>query len=228
MHWDDQPQPKNKPQLEDIVDLVFSLSCRCLPVDHAYDLAQSIQQALPWFATEPGAGLHTIHVAGSANGWVRPEQPTSLLYPSRRTKLSLRVPKHRVDDTKQLQGVNLHVGAGHTAEVKQASLRLLSTLPTLFSRYVVTDGFQEEIDMLNAMAEQLKAMGIQPKKMLCGIETFITTPGGAVRTRSLMLAGLSQEEAVTLQQKGLGPNRWLGCGIFIPHKDISEISEDLG
>lgn len=226
MYWDDQPQAVSEPQLEDIVDLVFGLSCRCLPVDHAYELAQSIQQVLPWFATEPGAGLHTIHVAGSANGWKRPEQPTDLLYPSRRTKLSLRVPKCRIDDAKLLQGVNLHVGAGHVAEVKQASPRPLSTLPTLFSRYLVTDGFQQEVDVLNAMAKQLKVMGIKPKKMLCGIETYIATPEGAVKTSSLMLAGLSPEEAVILQQKGLGPNRWLGCGIFIPHKDINEIGED--
>ncbi|WP_277949434.1 hypothetical protein [Chromatium okenii] len=31
-----------------------------------------MQAALPWLATESQIGLHTIHVAGSQNGWQRP------------------------------------------------------------------------------------------------------------------------------------------------------------
>jgi hypothetical protein len=61
--------------------------------------------------------------------------------------------------------------------------------------------------------------------MLCGTETIITTPDKEIKTRSLMLADLSVEESVTLQMKGLGTHRWLGCGLFIPHKDIKEVKE---
>ena len=32
----------------DIVDAVFAISCRSLPVDHAYALSQAIQAVLPW------------------------------------------------------------------------------------------------------------------------------------------------------------------------------------
>ena len=34
----------------DFVDAVFAISCRSLPVDHAYALSQAIRSALPWFA----------------------------------------------------------------------------------------------------------------------------------------------------------------------------------
>jgi hypothetical protein len=44
-----------------------------------------------------------------------------------------------------------------------------------------------------------------------------------VATRSVMVADISQEEALLLQQKGLGPHRIYGCGLFIPQKDINEI-----
>ena len=31
----------------DIVDAIFAISCRSLPVDHAYALSQAVQAALP-------------------------------------------------------------------------------------------------------------------------------------------------------------------------------------
>jgi hypothetical protein len=71
----------------------------------------------------------------------------------------------------------------------------------------------------------LRDMGIKPKKMLCGTETIINIPDKQLSTRSLMLADLSVEESVQLQMKGLGSHRWLGCGLFIPHKDIKEVKE---
>ena len=66
-------------------------------------------------------------------------------------------------------------------------------------------------------------MGIRPRKMLCGIERLIRTPDGLLRTRSLMVADLSPDESVALQAEGLGPERALGCGLFLPHKDIQEV-----
>jgi len=44
-----------------------------------------------------------------------------------------------------------------------------------------------------------------------------------VATRSVMVADISKEEALLLQQKGLGFQQIYGCGLFIPQKDINEI-----
>lgn len=227
MYWDDEGKSEQQITVSS-VDLVFGLSCRCLLVDHAYELSQSVQAILPWFTDEEAAGLHTIHVANSANGWVRPELPDALLYPSRRTKFTLRVPEHRIDDAKILQGKILNVGGGYQAEVKQASVKKLSTLPTLFARYIVTDDESEESIVLESIVQQLNDMNIKPKKLLCGTQTCIKTPDGPILARSLMIAELSPEQAITIQQRGLGDKRWLGCGVFIACKDIGQISEDLG
>jgi len=48
-----------------------------------------------------------------------------------------------------------------------------------------------------------------------------------MHTRSLMLADLTVEEAVKLQQQGLGADRKLGCGLFIPHKGINPVKQVL-
>ena len=69
----------------------------------------------------------------------------------------------------------------------------------------------------------LTDMGIRVRKALCGKSTLLATPTGTVQTRSLMLADLTVEESVRLQQCGLGTHRLMGCGLFIPHKGIDSV-----
>ena len=223
MYWQDSKDSENFVVPDDIVDMVYGIRCRSLPVDHVYALSQAIQAALPWFAAEERAGVHAIHVAESGNGWMRPGDPNALLHLSRRTKLVLRVPKHCVDDAHRLTGQTLDI-QGNPLQIEKASVRPLSDLSTLFARYIVTDGADENAFLRDAL-KQLNDMGVRPKKMLCGIEHVILTPQRSIRTRSLMLAELTLPESVRLQQRGLGTERKLGCGLFIPHKDIKELQQ---
>ena len=226
MYWQDETKDEHSVVPDDVVDLVFQIECRALPVDHAWALSQAVCAALPWLALEPNAGVHSIHVAESGNGWKRPENAGDLLCLSRRTKLVLRTPQQRVDAAHALVGRQLDV-AGHELRVEKASLRPLSALTTIFSRYVVSADGLDETAFLQRTLLDLDALGVRPKKMLCGLEKVIVTPEQPLHTRSLMLAGLTQRESVTLQQRGLGPRRLLGCGLFIPHKDIREVGQAL-
>lgn len=206
----------------DIVDAVFAISCRSLPVDHAYPLSQAILAVLPWFATEPGAGLHIIRAAESGSGWMRPEGPHTLLHLSQRTRLVLRLPQRRLDAAAALLGRTLDI-AGHPLRVDRLTLRPLSRITTLISHCVLLSGCDTESDFRLTASAQLDTLGIQPGAMLCGLMTSIAIPGRTLQTRSLMLAGLTREQSVLLQQQGLGTERKLGCGLFIPHKDIGDL-----
>lgn len=223
MHWqtDDADQRHLVP--DDVVDVAFAIACRTLPVEHAWDLWQALRAVVPWLVDEPGAGVHPLHVADSAHGWVRPDRPDDLLHPSRRTRLIVRVPRHRVPDTELLSGRVLDI-AGHEMTLAEASVRPLSDLTTLYARYVVAREMPDEQAFLEHAIAELRRLAIEPKKMLCGIERTIRTPEGAFHTRSLMLADLSVAESVRLQQTGLGPLRHLGCGLFVPHKGVSDVS----
>jgi CRISPR-associated protein Cas6 len=211
-----------EPSPGDIVDAVFAISCRSLPVDHAYALSQAILAALPWFAAEPCAGLHTIRAAESGSGWMRPEDPHSLLHLSQRTRLMLRLPKHRLDDAAALLGRTLDV-AGHALRVDRLSVRPLSRITTLLAHCVLLAGCDDESEFRLAATAQLDTLGIQPEEMLCGLTTSIATPERTLRTRSLMLSGLTRGQSALLQQQGLGAERRLGCGLFIPHKAIGDL-----
>jgi CRISPR-associated protein Cas6 len=223
MYWEDDEQTEKISTDSNVVDLLFGLNCRCLPVDHIFALSQAVQAVLPWLADEPEAGLHAINVATSGNGWIRPEDPNALLHLSKRTRLELRVPTHRVNDARKLEGAMLDV-AGNSLEIKTATERSLMTLSTLFSRALATDqDMAGEEQVLDWIYSQLTLLDIKPRKMMCGTEHFIETPEARIRTRSLMIAGLEKEESLRLQQKGLGPYRHMGCGLFIPHKGIDDL-----
>ena len=206
---------------EQIVDAVFAIACPCLPVDHAYALQQAIEEALPWFAQEPQAGLHTVHGAASSSGWMRPEGAHALLQLSHRARLALRLPAHRAEQAAALVGRTLQV-AGWPLHVEKMALRPLSRITTLFSRCVVLAA-GDEAAFVSAATEELGALGIRAERMVCGRVTPVAAPERTYQGRSLMLAGLTLEQSLLLQQSGLGGGRRFGCGLFIPHKDIADL-----
>jgi CRISPR-associated protein Cas6 len=225
MYWEENNKDEPFAVSERIVDVVFTIECKTLPVDHAYALSQAIMQELPWLREEAGAGVHHIHIPEAAHGWMRPEKHDDLMHLSRRTRLVIRVPAHRVDETRALTGTTLDV-AGQKLTITDSNVRPLSDTTTLFARHVVAEDDDNEPEFLENMAALLADMGIRPRKMLPGKQNIIHTPDGNLKTRSLMVAELKQEESMLLQENGLGSHRYLGCGIFIPHKGIKELKKD--
>ena len=208
--------------MDEIVDAAFAIECRSLPVDHAFALSQAIQAALPWFADEPQAGLHTVHGAASGSGWVRPEGEDAVLQLSQRTKLVLRLPGHRLPDAAALTGRTLDV-AGSPMRVGALAPRPLLRIASLFSRSVIFEGSMDETQFLAAAAGGLRALGIETSTMLCGRDVTLATPQRTYRTRSLMVTVATPAQSLALQRHGLGEARKLGCGVFIPHKDVGDL-----
>ncbi len=229
MLWEESPSAQRFVVPDTVVDLVFSIHCRSLPLDHAYALSQAITAELPWLSETATAGIHTIHGAASGNGWYRPEDDSgdALLYLSRRAKLELRLPRERVEDARKLVERSLDV-AGHSLRIGACSVRLLSPLNPLFARYIIADPAQDEAAFLAEMADGLRRLGLNFRRMLCGRSHHLTTADTRHFTRSLLVADLSPTDAVRLQEHGLGPGRLIGCGLFIPHKGIDPVSQSNG
>lgn len=229
MFWQDQEDETKKFVVPDnIVDLSFKVQCKQLPLEHAYALSQTVQQALPWFTEEPQAGIHLIHGAESGNGWMRPEDPDALMSLSKRTRFTLRLPKERVDQAASLAGQKLDI-QGYDLTLSAPNEKPLSVLTTIFARHVIIEGevssTEDEEIFLNQAAEMLRKEGIQVKKMMCGRKHILRMPDKDLNTRSLMIDGLNIEESIHLQQNGLGEGRLVGCGIFMPHKGIEAVGE---
>ena len=205
---------------KDIVDMAFSIDCRCLPLDHAYNLSQAICKALPWFEQESLAGLHLIRGGESNHGWQRPDQPDSIIYLSRRTKLTLRLPQNCIDKAQSLCGMTFDID-GYSLQIKSAKIKDLDKTETLLARHIITEPDISENTFVNDMMMQLTKVGINCRKAVCGKTDNIRTPTGNIFTRSLMLADLELQDSILIQQQGLGTGRAIGCGLFIAHKGIN-------
>lgn len=228
MFWNEDTSPEQESTTDGVLDILFSIDCRAIPVDHAYPLQQALREQVPWISDEPGMAIHSIHVAGSQNGWERPPHGRdSLLMLSRRTKLTIRAPRHRVQDLlRQLQGARMDL-AGHPLRIGSGKIRPLSRETTLFARHLTfgddpNDPSDEEAFLATA-AHQLGCLDIRIRKALCGKTLSLATERGSILTRSLMLAGLTHEESQRLQERGLGRYPLMGCGVFIPHKGIDPV-----
>jgi len=222
MLWQEDKPKEDIVISHDVVDMVFSIDCRCLPLDHAYELSQEICNALPWFEQEPLAGLHLIRGGESNHGWHRPEHPDSLIYLPRRTKLTLRLPQNWIDKAEILCGMTFSI-AGNSLHIKTAKIKELNRNETLLAHHIITTPEIDEETFVDSMVIQLIKLGVNCHKAICGKTDNIRTPTGNLFTRSLMLAGLEPQESISVQQKGLGAGRNIGCGLFIAHKGIKNI-----
>lgn len=225
MFWEEDDKKIDK-MPDNVVDLLFDIKAREIPVDHAHALSSAVTNIAPEILDDQRFGVHTIHVAGSQNGWERPDFSTEEhLILSRRTKFTLRVPREHVNAIKlKLEGAAFDIG-GCEITIGKSKERALSKQGTIFSRYVQCKADEEEMDFLQRMVDELGKHGIRVKKALCGKTVRIHTPNGAIWSRSLMLADLSAEESLKLQEIGLGEGRHMGFGIFIPHKGIEAVNK---
>lgn len=223
MLWEDEDKKVECVPQDKVVDLSFKIKCKQVPTMHAWELSQALFEALPWLADEPLVAIHQIHGATSGNGWERPPDG-ELIHLSKRTRMDIRIPKQRRDDAMALIGKVLDI-AGYSLEVGEPIVKSLNPLGVIFSRYVaVPEGLDEDAFMEWAVSE-IRQSGVTPRKMLCGIAHTIHTPDRAIETRSLMIADLDKASSISLQEQGIGPDRHLGCGIFMPHKGIRAVGE---
>lgn len=226
MYWNEDKKRDQFQIPDDIIDMSFVIKCKCLPLEHMNALSETLFDALPWLENEKTAAIHPIYGAESGNGWVRPTDPNELLYFSRRQKMTLRLPKERIDDAEILVGKNLKV-LDYDLEIGKYTIKKLSDLPTTFCRRVMTETRMGEDDFLQWAYDELKKINITVNKMLAGMEHIVKLSTNEERiTRSLMIAELKQTESVVLQEQGLGEGRMLGCGIFLPQKGIKAVNSD--
>lgn len=225
MYWQEELPEREVPVPDDIIDVQFAVTGRRIPVDHAHALSVAIAESLPAEVPVADLGVHSVHVAGSQNGWERPthDRHHHLMLP-RRTKLMIRVPRARAPALKDaLTGRTLDVG-GCELTLGACKDRALSKETTLFARYVIDPHRDDEERFLEWAVGELRSMGVSVRKALCGKSTPLATPEGPLFTRSLLLADLSIADSISLQRHGIGPRRHMGCGIFIPHKGIDPVA----
>ncbi len=229
MFWSEEQSEENTTS-SSVWDLAFSIQCRKLPVDHLYSLSQALQYRYPDLLRD-GIGLHEIHIAGSQNGWQRPDASQGqYLIPSRRTRMQLRVSaEHSQKLQDQLQQVTLDI-EGIPLLIGSARKKPLQAHSTLYARHLALEEneINDENRFLQRIANTLQMMDIEVRKALCGKQRQIkTAQASPLFTRSLMLADLTPPESLRLLEQGLGERQHMGCGLFLPMKGIQHLDQEM-
>lgn len=207
------------------IDLLFSIQTQSpIPTDHGYALYGAISRVLPEVHRENGITIHPIR--GSQIG-------NRQLALNDSSRVTLRVPDGQIAPLLALAGKQLRI-VDATVRVGVPNVQALVPATALRSRLVVikvahTPAKELTVDnFLAAARKQLDNLGISPEVQL----TIPPRPTGphqgepmrrALRIKDrkiigyeLLLEGLTAEESITVQEKGLGGRHHMGCGVFVP------------
>jgi CRISPR-associated protein Cas6 len=194
-----------------VTDVVFALAGTSLPAEHAYALWREIVRWLPWFEDEPEAGIHPLRAAPGTG-------ETVLL--ARRAKLVLRVPRERLPEALALTGRSLAIGAG--LDVGAPVERPLRPWATLHAQRVALD-VVDEVAFADEILRQLATHHVRCEFMT-GRRRMQRAGERDIEGYSVVLHGLRPDESLRVQCEGIGADRALGWGIFIPHKSIAAVA----
>jgi len=190
-----------------VVDVVFGLEGGSVPSEYAWQLWCEVRLRLPWLADEAGAGVHPLKTSPGGPG---------LALLARRTKLVLRVPERRLADARALAGCTLALGDGLVVSGGEA--KPLSPWHTLHAQAVAT-AVADEAAFGDEIGRWLRARSFGCE-FITGRRRTQRAGDRVIAGYGVVLHGVKPADSLTLQAEGMGEERGLGWGLFVPHKSI--------
>lgn len=201
------------------IDLCFTISGSALPIDHGYALYSAVSRVLgPDTHGANGMGIHPIRGEPMGN---------ACLCLGERSRLRIRTPVDSIPPLLKLSGKTLDVD-GHVIRLGVPQTYALEPAAALSSRLVTIKGFEKPAPFLEAVQRQLDTLGIagHPAIPLRTTEAHQGEPTRRVLKIkdktvvgfALIVSELTAGESLTLQEKGIGGRRHMGCGVFAPFR----------
>jgi len=196
------------------IDLSYRLSGnQPIRSDHGYALFASVSRLLPEVHAENGIGIHPI--GGRQDGDRR-----MMLMPW--STLSFRMSAEKMPALLPLAGKSL-VLHDATVRVGVPEVRTLTPATALRSRLVVIKVAHTDAAALAAESfavaarKQIEQLAISSEAILSvGKRRTMRMKQREVVGYEVIVEGLTAEESITLQEKGIGGKRHMGCGVFLP------------
>jgi len=201
---------ENTPEM---VDMVFDLEGGTLPAEYRVALWDALLGQVPQLAEENLVGVLPLRSTVSSQGMLL----------AKRAKLVMRLPTTLAGSAASgLRGQQLDIG-GSTMRVGDAKKRPIQPYPTIHAELVT--GSDDEVLFVEDIKKQMEKLGVAGK-LICGKRVTVNSGQRSIHGYSLVLHDLKPEASLLLQYSGLGVDRQFGCGIFIPYKVITGLSED--
>lgn len=207
------------------VDLSFRLIGQStIPSDHGYHLYAAVSRILPVTHEPNGMGVHPIR--GRQIGG-RQIQLADF------SRLTIRTEADHISRWLPLAGKQLNV-AGHSIRVGVPEVRNLTPAVALRSRLVTIKVSSDRgkppappdaESFHTAALRQLVSLGISDVASLTlGKRRTLRIKDKEVVGYEVLASELTAEESLTLQERGLGGRRHMGCGVFVraPKEALSQ------
>ena len=200
-------------QIPQMIDMMFDLEGGMLPAAYPFALWEALTLRVPELAEDESTGILPVRGTGNKEG----------LLLTKRAKLVMRLPTASAKlAAARLTGQQFDI-AGRSLRLGATKTRPIYPFPTVHAQLVA--GTSDELFFVENINEQLDRMGIKGK-LICGRRRSIGDESRSVQGFSLVIHDLKAEDSLRLQFIGLGTDRHFGCGIFVPSKVISGLSED--
>ena len=198
------------------VELSFSITGQSLPADHGYGLYSAIAHLAPQIHEREGVSILTITGIPDRQGKI---------FLTERSNLRIRLPYECMPMVYHLAGKQLSIGS-HSIRLGIPQIFMLRPADRLRARIVTIKNHLEPESFLAAAQLQLEALGIigdaivpldiegKPDRKTIKIKTYSVVGFG------LEVSGLSEGDSMKLQILGLGGKHRMGCGVFVPMKEI--------
>jgi CRISPR-associated protein Cas6 len=196
----------------EMIDMVFDLDGGILPIAYPFALWEALIYRVPQLAEEKSIGV--LPLRGTAN-------KEGLLLP-KRAKMVMRLPMTIAEHTAAHLTEQRFDIAGTPVRLGGSKTRPIHPFPTIHSQLVT--GPSDEVLFVQHINEKLGEMGIKGK-LICGRRRKFGDESLSMQGYSLVVHDLTPEASLHLQFVGLGESRQFGCGIFVPSKVISGLSE---
>ena len=203
------------------VELSFPVFGRAIPKDHAYTLYSAISKLLDNHLPQ-GIAISSIRDRSLLPG------RTQL---SQERYLRIRTPVESIGQLLPLAGKFLEI-EGTEIGLGTPRIHALEPCAKLKAHIVTIKGFIEPQTFVDAVRRQLLSLGINGDASIPIIETgvrkgeprrrILRIKGKVIIGYCVVVANLSDADSYRLLSIGLGGQRHMGCGIFVPVKEEGE------
>ncbi len=203
------------------VDLVFPTAGTNLPTDHAYLLYSALSHITPQFhSTDSPLRFASITGVATTDG---------RLQLGSHSCLRVRLPQEVIKVALPLAGKKLVIGDS-TIRLGVPAVRTLVPAPAVVARMVTFKNADSSEQFLTTARAKLAEMGIKGEPQLpihldgkwAGEvkRRVVRIKGVTITGYALIVAELSADDSVKLQELGLGGRTHMGCGFFTPAKEV--------
>lgn len=199
-----------------IIDLTFEIQGTSIPLDYGYALFGAISRVVNEVHGDRRIGVHPIR-------GVKLQPGRLTLVPQ--SKLRVRMPSEEIIAYLPLAGTRIELD-GSVLRVGLPHAEPLTPSPSLTSRIVTIGHVQTPEAFLPSIQRQLEEMQVQaraeflpsPNPRFEGQPSrrIITVKARKIIGFPIQIHGLTAEESLIVQEKGLGSRRRMGCGLFVP------------